>query len=235
MVDLVDEEHSKEFEELKIVAEAAQGVSAGLVGRCPTATHLSLPLSRCPSAVATYVLLVFKSPFIYIRTFAVVGIISRMYVRIYSTYVCTYVCASLCLTISVRTYMFVSVCVCVCMLSCSPALSGQVYVCTVNTYTKGGCVVFNSSTHLAVILHKCDYCYVSMNARTCAMLCVLPSYLQALDNRMQQRLSQGSSSSEVKPSPHLGKRRYIHRYVCTDGRMCICMYIHTYICSSCVC
>ena len=58
VVDLVDEEHSKEFEELKTVAEAAQGVSAGRVGRCPTATHLSLPLSHCPSAVATYVLLV---------------------------------------------------------------------------------------------------------------------------------------------------------------------------------
>ena len=166
VVDLVDEEHSKEFEELKTVAEAAQGVSAGRVGRCPTATHLSLPLSagrvgrcptathlslplsHCPSAVATYVLLVFKSPFIYIHTFAVVGIISQMYLRIYSTYVCTYVCASLCLTISVRTYMFVSVCVCVCMLSCSPVLSGQVYVCMYSKYVCKGwmcCVQFQHS------------------------------------------------------------------------------------------
>ena len=55
VVDLVDEEHSKEFEELKTVAEAAQGVSAGRVGRCPTATHLSFPesLSFCRGYIRT--------------------------------------------------------------------------------------------------------------------------------------------------------------------------------------
>ena len=143
VVDLVDEEHSKEFEELKTVAEAAQGVSAGRVGRCPTATHLSLPLSHCPSAVATYVLLVFKSPFIYIRTYICSGrhyipnvLTYIQYVRVYIR-MCIFVFDNLC------TYVYVCQCVCVClyakMFPCIVWPSVRMYSKYIRL-TKGGCV-----------------------------------------------------------------------------------------------
>ena len=116
--------------------------TGGQVSHCHPPLSSSESLSLCRGYIRTTCI---RSPFIYIRTFAVVGIIFRMYLhaRTYIQYVCVYVCASLCLTISVRTYMFVSVCVCVCMLRCSPALSGQVYVCTVNTYVYKGWMCCN--------------------------------------------------------------------------------------------
>ena len=54
VVDLVDEEHSKDFEELKAVAEAAQGVSAGWqVSHCHPPLSSSESLSFCCGYIRT--------------------------------------------------------------------------------------------------------------------------------------------------------------------------------------
>ena len=77
MVDLVDEEHSKDFEELKEVAEAAQGVSDGR-----QVLHCTLHSPSESLSVLTHAVL---DPH---YTLQWVDII-----------VCTYVCAYVCLCV----------------------------------------------------------------------------------------------------------------------------------------